>query len=94
MELKLCMLCVILKTRFFPPFPLFQGQVMFRNGERMGTIKFNQFQGISGLAAPPIANPWLGLEVKHALLHRVSAHVSEQQKKKNNRKTVGLFLVA
>lgn len=23
----------------------FQGQVMFRNGERMGTIKFNQFQG-------------------------------------------------
>lgn len=24
---------------------VFQGQVMFRNGERMGTIKFNQFQG-------------------------------------------------
>lgn len=27
-------------------FAYFQGQVMFRNGERMGTIKFNQFQGI------------------------------------------------
>lgn len=26
-------------------FPICQGQVMFRNGERMGTIKFNQFQG-------------------------------------------------
>ncbi len=24
-----------------------QGQVMFRNGERMGTIKFTQFQGKS-----------------------------------------------
>ena len=32
-------------------FPSFQGQVMFRNGERMGTIKFNQFQGMWDTAA-------------------------------------------
>lgn len=38
---------VILKIDIlFFVFPSFQGQVMFRNGERMGTIKFNQFQGM------------------------------------------------
>lgn len=46
MFLSVCFQCQI-KARYSIFFVIsFQGQVMFRNGERMGTIKFNQFQGM------------------------------------------------
>ena len=40
-----------------------QGQVMFRNGERMGTIKFTQFQGTVSTCCRIVALLWCSVEL-------------------------------